>query len=327
MVPLFEKQAVAASVILPVAWDTMMRVPRRLIEGGPCRGLRRRWAPFLAVFLFSSASRFVSVMPAVAATKAPEVGYLAASHVGSTGATIEVPINPEGGETSYEISLECQNAQENNQDCEPLTVGSQSQQGVLLPGYEQQIVTDSVTGLQPGYLYRYGVTATNSAGKEGYVGDGFLTCPSQGPCPSQPYLMGEALWNIEGARREAEEAPRLEAERQAKQKEAEERPAKEAAERATNERNIREAGERAGREAAEREASAHLAKCVVPSLKGDSLTQARRALGRAHCRLGKVFGPRRYHGPLVIVRQSVRSGRELPADASVALTLKRAHKP
>ena len=40
---------------------------------------------------------------AMAATKAPEVGYLSASHVSTTGATIEVPINPEGGETSWEI--------------------------------------------------------------------------------------------------------------------------------------------------------------------------------------------------------------------------------
>jgi hypothetical protein len=107
----------------------------------------------LAVFLFSSASAFVSVVPAMAATKVPEVGYLAASNVSSTGATIEVPINPEGAETSYKISLECQSAQEDNQDCEPLTVGSQSQQGVLLPGFEQQIVIDKVTGLQPDYLY------------------------------------------------------------------------------------------------------------------------------------------------------------------------------
>jgi hypothetical protein len=281
----------------------------------------------LVVFLISSAGGFVSAMPAMAATKVPEVGYLAASNVSSTGATIEVPINPEGAETGYEISLECQNAQENNQDCEPLTVGSQSQKGVLSPGFEQQIVTDTVTGLQPSYLYKYSVIATNSAGREGYVGNGFITCPSQGLCPRQPYLEGAALWNIEGARRVAEEAPRLEAERQAKQKEAEELPVKEAAERAAKERAIREAGERSGREAAERAAPAQSPKCVVPSLEGDSLTQARRALGRAHCRLGKLSEPLRYYGPLVVVKQSVRGGRKLAAGASVALTLNRAHKP
>jgi len=64
---------------------------------------------------------------AMAATKVPEVGYLSASHVSTTGATIEVPINPEGGETIWEIWLECQNAERNN-ECEPLTVGLQRQQ-------------------------------------------------------------------------------------------------------------------------------------------------------------------------------------------------------
>lgn len=312
-----------------------MRVSRGLIERGSFWRSRRGWTRFLAVFLFSSTCGFVSVMPAMAATKLPEVGYLAASNVSSTGATIEVPINPEGAETSYEISLECQSAQEDNQDCESLTVGSQTQQGVLLPGFEQRIVTDTVTGLQPSYLYQYSVIATNAAGREGYVGNGFITCPSQGLCPRQPYLEGAALWNIEGGRRVAEEAPRVAAEERAKQKEAEERPTKEAAERAAKERAIREAGERTGREAgertgreaAERAALARSPRCVVPSLKGDSLTQARHALDRAHCRLGKLSEPRRYHGSLVVVKQSVQNGRELAADASVALTLNRPHKP
>ncbi|MGH2865088.1 MAG: hypothetical protein ACRDJX_07540 [Solirubrobacteraceae bacterium] len=189
----------------------------------------------------------------MAATKAPEVGYLAASNVSTTGATIEVPINPEGGETSYEIRLECQNAQRNNQNCEPLTVAPQLQQGTLSPVSEAQLVTDAVTGLQPGYLYTYGVIATNSAGRAGYVGAGFLTCPSQGTCPSQPYLFGTPLWSIESAERWADEAARREAEREATRREAEERPVKEAAERAAKEREAREAGERAGKQAAEHE--------------------------------------------------------------------------
>lgn len=168
--------------------------------------LERRWSDGLAAFLLSLACGLVLAVPAGAAMKAPEVGYLAASHVTTTSATIEVPINPEGGETSYEIWLECQSAKDDKQGCEPLTVGPQRQQGVLPPSTEPQIVTDAVTGLQPGYLYSYGVTAINSAGKEGYVGDGFLTCPPAGSCPSQPYLAGEALWNIEGAARAAAES-------------------------------------------------------------------------------------------------------------------------
>jgi hypothetical protein len=270
----------------------------------------------LTAFLLGSVWAFLFVTPAMAASKAPEVGNLVASHVSTTGATIEVPINPEGGATSYEIWLECQSPQANNQDCEPLTVGPQRQQGVLSAGAETKIVTNAVTGLQPGYLYKYGVIATNSAGREGYLGAGFITC-SQESCPSQPYLPGESLWVFEGAKKAAEEAPRLEAEREAKQREAEERPAKEAAERSLREREIREAGERAGREEAKRHATA----CVVPRLKGDWLREARHALRRAHCGLGRLTEPRDPHGPLVVAKQSIRSGSKLAAGSEVALTL------
>jgi hypothetical protein len=290
---------------------------------GQPKRLGPRWAWRSATFLLGSACAFLFVAPAMAATAAPEVGYLAASHVSTTGATIEVPINPEGGETRYEIWLECQSAQGNNQGCGPLTVGPQRQQGILSPGFEPQIVTDAVTGLQPGYLYKYGVIATNSAGREGYIGNGFLTCPSQDTCPRQPFLVGESLWNLEGAEREAKEAPRIGAEEAARQREAEERPVKEVAERAAKEREIREAGERAGKEAAERAASTHSPTCVVPRLRGDSLTEARRALGRAHCRLGRLTEPRGYRGPLVVVKQSVHGGSKLAAGLGVALTLSR----
>jgi hypothetical protein len=271
--------------------------------------------------LLGSACALLSVAPANAATKAPEVGYLSASHVTATSAVMEVPINPEGIETSYEIWLECQSAQVSSQSCEPLTVGSQRQQGVLPASYESHIVTDEVTGLQPGYLYKYGVIATNSAGREGFVGDGFLTCPSQSSCPSQPFLSGESLWVIEGAERAAKETPRIEAEEVARKKEAEERPVKEAAERAAKEHAIWEAGERAGKEAAERAALAHAPRCVVPRLKGDSLAAARRALGAAHCRLGRLSEPRHHRGRIVVVKQSVRRGSRLAGGSRVALTL------
>jgi hypothetical protein len=287
----------------------------------------RRWSTPLVLLAVAVCCAWLPVV-SLATTKAPEVGYLPASNVSTTGATIEVPINPEGGETSYEISLECQSATQNNQDCESLTAGSQRRQGVIAPGFEQSIVTDPITGLQPGYLYKYEVIASNSDGREGYVGDGFLTCSPQGLC-AQPYLIGESLWNIEGAEREAKEAPRLEEEREAKQKEEEERPTKEAAARDTHEREVREAGERAGREAAERERlakersakQAAAAMCRVPSLKGDSLTAARHALRKVHCDLGKVSEPRKHHGALVVKTQSIRAGRKLAKGTAVAVQL------
>lgn len=198
---------------------------------------------------------------------------------------------------------------------------------MLAAGFEQVIVTDSIVGLQPGFLYKYEVIASNSDGREGYVGDGFLTCSPQGGC-GQPYLIGESLWVIEGAERVAKEAPKLEEEREAKQKEEEERPAKEAAVRAAHEREIHEAGERAGREAAERERRAKqaaAAMCHVPSLRGDSLDAARRALRKGHCNLGKVSKPRKHHAPLVVRTQSIRAGRKLAKGAAVAVHLGPAH--
>lgn len=285
----------------------------------------------LAVFPLGWLGIFLSVAPATAATQAPEVGYLPASHVSTTGATIEVPINPEGGETSYEIELECQNADAYSGGCEPLTVGTQPQQGVLSPGFERQTATDVVTGLEPGYLYKYRVIATNSAGKAGYVGDGFLTCSSEGSCPTQPFLSGESLAGYELLGRDGREAPLREAEREAKQREEEERPAKEAAEHAAAERGIREAGERAGKEAgeragkeaAERAALADSPRCIVPRLEGYSLNQARGVLESAHCRLGRLTEPRGRRRALVVVKQGVRSGSKLAVGSRVNLTLER----
>jgi hypothetical protein len=270
----------------------------------------------------AAAAMFSAPQASAAASAVPQVEIRMAAPVDKTSATIEAAINPEGGETGYEIFLECQSAAQVKNPCEPLTVSQQRQVGVIGPGSEAHIVTAAVSGLQPGYLYEFAVIASNSAGREGYVSNGLLTCPATGACPAQPWLGGTALWSIEAARRAAEEAPRLEAERQARQKEAEERLAREAAALALKERAAREAGERAGREAAEREAAVRRLRCVVPRLSGDSLAAARRVLAKAHCALGKVRRPRTRHGALVVAKQSVPRGRKLANGAKVAVTLR-----
>jgi hypothetical protein len=296
------------------------------------RRLRVGWlAPVLLIAAAGNA--VVGVAQSSAAPSAvPQVEIRAASQVTKTSATIEAAIDPEGGETSYEIFLECQSASPASRACEePLTVGPQRELGVIAAGVEAHTVTASVTGLHPGYLYDYSVIASNSVGREGYVGNGLVTCPATGVCPSQPWLPGMALWGVESARKWAEEAPAREAERQAKQREAEERSAREVAERARTEREIRESGERAAREAAAREAAgAEEARsgrlgCVVPHLDGDSLAAARHALARARCALGKVTWPRARRERLVVGRQGVRGGRKLAAGAKVAITLRAAH--
>jgi hypothetical protein len=89
--------------------------------------------------------------------------------------------------------------------------------------------------------------------------------------------------------------------------------------REASERVVRESRERAAREASER--AARLAsRCVVPTLKDDSLSAARKALGKARCRLGRV-SRLNSHGPLIVSRQSARPGAKLVHDAAVAVTL------
>jgi hypothetical protein len=68
-------------------------------------------------------------------------------------------------------------------------------------------------------------------------------------------------------------------------------------------------------------------KCVVPKLKGKTLAGARRALKRAHCRLGRVTRPkRRKHSKpvkLVVVRQSRTAGHKFSQGTKVNVRLGR----
>jgi PASTA domain len=58
-------------------------------------------------------------------------------------------------------------------------------------------------------------------------------------------------------------------------------------------------------------------KCVVPKLKGKTLTQTKRALRKADCRLGKVKGPRKGR----VVKQKPKPGKVLASASKVNVTL------
>ena len=70
-------------------------------------------------------------------------------------------------------------------------------------------------------------------------------------------------------------------------------------------------------------------RCIVPRLNGKALGDARTALARAHCAVGKVNRPRKpAHKPrkgtkriLVVKSESPRAGTRRPAGTSVTLTL------
>lgn len=105
------------------------------------------------------------------------------------------------------------------------------------------------------------------------------------------------------------------------EEESEATMAREKVERETAERETAER-EAAQRAAADRKAAEAAAlRCVVPSLKGDSLAAARNSLVRAHCKLGRVSGGHAGRGPLVVIGQMPRHGGTLPNGATVAVRL------
>jgi beta-lactam-binding protein with PASTA domain len=102
------------------------------------------------------------------------------------------------------------------------------------------------------------------------------------------------------------------------QQEAKEREAK-----AAEEQQL--AQERQHREEVEREQKTKqaLRRCLVPSLKGDSLKRATAALEKNHCRLGKVGAPGHRGPALVVTAQKLKPGSRLPAGTAVGVTLGR----
>ena len=66
------------------------------------------------------------------------------------------------------------------------------------------------------------------------------------------------------------------------------------------------------------------ARCVVPKLSGKTLVRARSALGRAHCRLGRVTERSgRGHRNGTVLSQSVRPGRKVAAGMKINLIVAR----
>jgi subtilisin family serine protease len=67
-------------------------------------------------------------------------------------------------------------------------------------------------------------------------------------------------------------------------------------------------------------------KCVVPRLKGKTLSKAKSALKHAHCALGKVKKPKKPKGTLVVKSSSPPAGRSLKSGSKVNVTLVRKRK-
>lgn len=261
----------------------------------------RRLALVMAA-IFGAGVLFVT--PALA-TGPPIIESMTAGTGGEI--TVGAHINPEGLETAYEIWLECA--------CDP---GDEQAAGNLPAVAEVRAVTLVLSGLQPG-RYGFSVHVRNAAG-EASQRSVLEVSTSPGSFPTgtapvevieAPYLGASTGQLLAIAEREA---------RERSEREAKEREEKEALERIPL--SVVEA-ERQHREEAEAAAVARrrVAVCVVPSLRGDTLSVANHALAKAHCRLGKVSRPRHHHGKIVVTGQNPRPGETLQARGGVTLTI------
>jgi hypothetical protein len=249
-------------------------------------------------------------MPAAAAAQLPTI--LSTAWAPTTDQVLlEAKINPAGLATSYEIQVEC-----------PDRKPCQHSEGKLPAVQEALTVTLALSEPQYGSTYWFTVTARSAEGEASKSSE--VALPSSPPvvppgacpfgCPDNEAYTPPALpWANQSG---AEGAARTVAEQRTKEHEeqqAKEVAASHAAEVAALERAVEEAQASALREEAEHPA------CVVPALKGDTLTAARRALAEAHCRLGAVHHIGRHRGTLRVGAQGAQAGDRLAHDARVAL--------
>jgi hypothetical protein len=215
---------------------------------------------------------------------------------------VDANINPEGLATSYEIEVEC-----------PSHALCAHTAGDLSDVEEPVTVALAVVDLAFG-SYVCTVTASNSSGSttdtwkvERPIGEGFHPEPG--------------VWTT-GDQEEAEHATaEAEAEwQQAKEEEERKRAEEVASELAAEAAALDRRHEEEAKEALAQDAAEHPA-CVVPSVRGDTLVEAHRALVRAHCRLGRVTEPRRHDRALRITVQAPRSGQRLTNGALVGVVL------
>jgi hypothetical protein len=271
---------------------------------GTCRPLaayrltRSRRFALVTAAIFGTGVIFAA--PALATTGAPVIESMSASAGGEI--VVGANINPEGLETTYEIWLECPS-------CDP---SDQKSAGLLPAVNEARAVTLVLSGLQPG-RYWFAVLAHNAAGEASQRSDILEVPASPAPFPVGTAPVGVVRAPYLG---EASEQLKAIAEQHAREQEAQraEEGARLAAE--TVERQRREAEEAASAPVQQRAQT-----CIVPSLKGDTLDAADRALADAHCHLHKVARPRRHHGTILVTRQDPRPGERLPTGGGVTLTL------
>jgi hypothetical protein len=287
------------------------RIMERQTEHPQRRRIRR--AGLAAVILGAFALAPATSVATAAEGKAPVIVSVEWSAGGEI--TVGGEINPEGLATTYEVALLCRT-------CGPTDYVPAVGQ---LPGVdERRAVSLDLTGIKPG-SYGFYVHAGNADGET--TREGVLMVP---PLPPGAYPEGKpgeqyeappiSKASLESAEHQAAlDTAEAEAERR-QTKEQEEQKASEAAvgqvaEVQALQRTLQEDQAAAVRRREEEEHAA----CIVPSLRGDTLSFARRALTEAHCRPGRIILSRRRHGTLRVARQGAQPGERLAHEARIAL--------
>jgi hypothetical protein len=256
----------------------------------------------------------------------PTIERVGLTEVTLAGVVLEAQINPQNSATTYEFVIVQQlRNPENPSDRSELAPKDLRAVGGPIPaGGGDVTVSGLVTGLELGYTYWYEVVASNLAGETRSGGDNTFSYYYTGGYPygigGVPYeATPPSACSIELAEQEAERiTASTEAERLQQAREHEELAAKEAAIRYPSEVAALKLREE---EEADAEAASHVQSCIVPALKGDTLSLARRAIEEAHCRLGEVREPHRHRGMLVVVDQSHRHDEKLVGGTAIAVTM------
>jgi len=274
----------------------------------------------LAGGLLSSASQAMATE-----AESPTIDSTTVTSFTEHGVSIVAQINPQGSETAYEFRLVWQDANPPAAG-EPIPGGPQVRAGRIAAGFGDQTVSAVLTGLQPGYTYWYVVVASNveQKTKAGPYAFGFRNGGAypEGIGSGPPYEGEISEWSMDLAEEQvAQVAREYEARQRQAAKEHEEQQAGQAARLAAEAAALSAAVKRHEEEAAPAKPAASVPVCIVPSLKGDTLDAARRAIGEAHCRLGRVSRPRRRRGSLIVSGQAPRRGKKLAAGTNIALTL------
>jgi hypothetical protein len=255
------------------------------------------------------------LMPAAALARAPLIGPVSANAGFYGEGLIKTQIDPEGNETTYKVSADCED-----------TALCQHTEGILPADNEEHPISLELAGLKPGVTYHFDIYATSNAGEMNWPGEFTAPVIPPGACPdgcssSEGFKAVPGEWT----RYDQEEADRATAEVEAERHRAKEREEQKGAAEAA----VRYASEAmALKQREQEEATQSLVdvgpECIVPSLKGDSLSLAQRALSHAHCRLGKVSRPKgRHDGRLVVTQQRVGADARLANGMRVGVTLGR----